>query len=82
MTNSVPWYMRTTDSTSADKGSPERQRAYLEMLAAQHNEDDDAQIAHLEAIEARGITLTPSTRMSMGYSKNARTAAQTLKENR
>ncbi|MFJ8720956.1 hypothetical protein [Streptomyces sp. NPDC093269] len=74
----APWYTRSTDSTSVDKGSPERHRAYVESLAELASEEADAEVAHLRASEAKGVEISPSMRMAMGYATNARKAADQI----
>ncbi|MFE4417693.1 hypothetical protein [Streptomyces sp. NPDC056817] len=78
MTYETPWYQRSTDATSIDRGSPERNRAHLESLAEMASEAADAEAAHLRAAEDRGVEINPSARMAMGYAANARKAADAL----
>ncbi|MFJ2568570.1 hypothetical protein ACIO02_37615 [Streptomyces sp. NPDC087568] len=70
--------MNTTDATSVDKGSPERNRAHLESLAEMASEEADAVAAHVRNAEARGVQIDPGTRMAMGFAANARKAAAQL----
>jgi cytoskeletal protein RodZ len=73
-----PWYMRTTDTTNVDKGSPERNEKHLRSLAGTASEEADAVAAHLRAAEAKGVELNTVQRMAMGYTANARNAATQL----
>ncbi|MEE1754845.1 hypothetical protein [Streptomyces sp. SP18CS02] len=73
--------MSTTDTTSTDKGSPERNRKHVESIAAGASEEADAVAAHLRTAEAQGVDINPSQRMSMGYAANARKAATQLDAN-
>jgi hypothetical protein len=74
----TPWYMGTTDTTSTDKGSPERNRQHVESIAVGASEEADAVAAHLRSAEAKGVVITPGQRMAMGYAANARKAATQL----
>lgn len=77
MTNhEPPWYMR--ENQIVEKRDPERMRRHLESLASVASEESDAEVAHLRAAEARGVQLSPTTRLSMGYSQVARAAADRL----
>ncbi|MGW2038606.1 hypothetical protein [Streptomyces virginiae] len=76
-----PWYMNSTDTTNVDKGSPERNRRHLESIAETASEEADAVSAHLRAAEAKGIQLSATQRMAMGYASNARDAANQLRNN-
>ncbi|MFC9225817.1 hypothetical protein ACFT8W_34680 [Streptomyces hygroscopicus] len=80
MTN-TPWYMRSTDTSTHDKGSPERNRQHVESIAAMASEEADAVSAHLRNAEARGVDIPAESRMAMGYAANARKAAALLKDN-
>ncbi|MEU1510907.1 hypothetical protein ABZ490_01930 [Streptomyces sp. NPDC005811] len=77
----TPWYMRTTDTTGTDKGSPERNRQHIESIAASASEEDDAVVSHLRNAEAQGVAISASQRMAMGYATNARKAANQLDAN-
>ncbi|MEW9519340.1 hypothetical protein [Streptomyces tubercidicus] len=81
MTENTPWYMGTTDTTSTDKGSPERNRQHIESIAAGASDEADAVAAHLRSAEAKGVDINPSQRMAMGYASNARKAATQLDAN-
>ncbi|MFF7389172.1 hypothetical protein ACFZAE_12115 [Streptomyces scabiei] len=83
MTDNTPWYMvaDATDTTSEDKGSPERNRQHIESIAAGASEEADAVAAHLRTAEAQGVAISPSQRMAMGYAANARKAATQLNAN-
>ncbi|WP_405544230.1 hypothetical protein OG590_17385 [Streptomyces goshikiensis] len=72
----TPWYMRK--NKIVEKSDPERMRRHLESLASVASEETDAELAHLRAAEAKGIELSPSQRMSMGYLQIARSAADQL----
>lgn len=76
-----PWYMNSTDATSVDKGSPERNRRHLESIAETASEEADTVSAHLRAAEAKGVQLSVTQRMAMGYASNAREAANQLRNN-
>jgi hypothetical protein len=73
--------MGTTDTTSTDKGSPERNRQHIESIAAGASDEADAVAAHLRNAEAKGVDINPSQRMAMGYAANARKAATQLDAN-
>ncbi|MEU9002735.1 hypothetical protein [Streptomyces sp. NPDC048551] len=73
-----PWYMNTT---IAEKGSPERNEKHLRSIAEAASEEADAMVSHLRAAEARGVELSPTDRMSIGYTTNARHAANQLRNN-
>ncbi|KUL66094.1 hypothetical protein ADL28_04425 [Streptomyces violaceusniger] len=77
----TPWYMRTTDTTSVDKGTPERNEKHVRSIANTASEEADAEVAHLTAADAKGVELSPTTRMAMGFAKNARKAATQLRDN-
>lgn len=77
----TPWYMGTTDTTSTEKGSPERNRQHIESIAAGASEEADAVAAHLRNAEAQGVTISPELRMQMGYAANARKAVTQLDAN-
>jgi hypothetical protein len=77
----TPWYMRTTDTTSVDKGSPERNRRHVESIASTASEEADAISTHLRAAEGKGVELSPAQRMAMGYAANSRHAANQLRNN-
>jgi hypothetical protein len=77
----TPWYMGTTDTTSTDKGSPERNRQHIESIAAGASEEADVVAAHLRNAEAQGVAISPGQRMAMGYAANARKAATQLDAN-
>ncbi|MFI0204299.1 MULTISPECIES: hypothetical protein [Streptomyces] len=72
----TPWYMRKNQIV--EKRDPERMRRHLESLASTASEETDAELAHLRAAEAKGVELSPSQRMSMGYLQIARSAANQL----
>ncbi|MFE5624227.1 hypothetical protein ACFQ8S_19350 [Streptomyces virginiae] len=72
----TPWYMRKNQIV--EKRDPERMRRHLESLASVANEESDAELAHLRAAEEKGVELSPSQRMSMGYMQIAREAADQL----
>ncbi|MFZ4300993.1 hypothetical protein ACOZE3_24145 [Streptomyces cinereoruber] len=78
----TPWYMvpGATDATTADKGSPERNRKHIESIAESASAEADAVVSRLRASEAQGIAIPPSVRMAMGYTVNARKAAAQLGE--
>ncbi|MFI1332118.1 hypothetical protein ACH4U7_18630 [Streptomyces sp. NPDC020845] len=78
MTDNTPWYMRSTDTTCTDKGSPERNRRHLESLAELASEEADSVASHLRSLEAKGVAIPAESRISMGYSANARKAAAQL----
>ncbi|WP_125522914.1 hypothetical protein [Streptomyces sp. WAC 06783] len=74
----TPWYMRTADPGAVDRGDPERKRRHLESIASAASAEADAMVAHLKGIEAQGVEIAPSIRMSMGYATVARLAAAQL----
>ncbi|MEV7579817.1 hypothetical protein [Streptomyces erythrochromogenes] len=76
-----PWYMNTTDTTTVDKGSPERNDKHIRSIAETASEEADAIAAHLRAAEAKGVEISPADRMSIGYAANARHAANQLRSN-
>ncbi|WP_326811940.1 hypothetical protein OIE62_11585 [Streptomyces scopuliridis] len=78
--NESPWYMRTVDPGDITKGSPEAKRKHLESIAATASAEDDAMVARLKAVEARGVEISATTRMAMGYATVARKAAAQLGE--
>ncbi|MGW6938796.1 hypothetical protein ACWGF3_07265 [Streptomyces xanthophaeus] len=71
-----PWYMR--GNPIIEKHDPEQMRRHLESLASMASEETDTELAHLRAAEAKGVELSPSQRMSMGYLQIARSAADQL----
>lgn len=81
MPENIPWYMTTTDTTSTEKGSPERNRQHVESIAAGASEEADAVASHMRIAEAKGVDINPGQRMSMGYAANARKAATQLDAN-
>lgn len=78
MTDNTPWYLRTTDTTSTDKGSPERNRKHVQSIAETASAEADAMVTHLRNAEAQGVAIPADLRMSMGYATNARKAAAQL----
>ncbi|MER6517212.1 hypothetical protein ABT246_10110 [Streptomyces sp. NPDC001553] len=76
-----PWWMNSTDTTTVDKGSPERNEKHVRSIAETASEEADAMVSHLTAAEAKGVVLSAATRMAMGYAKNARAAANQLRNN-
>ncbi|MFE9136198.1 hypothetical protein [Streptomyces sp. NPDC007355] len=81
MTNNTPWYMNSTDATTVDKGSPERNQRHVESIASTASEEADAVANHLRSAEAKGVEVPATERMAMGYAANARHAANQLRNN-
>ncbi|MFC4611736.1 hypothetical protein ACFO9E_28750 [Streptomyces maoxianensis] len=81
MSNNTPWYMTSNDPSTTDKGSQERQETYLRSIAEGASEEADAATAHLRELESKGVQIPASVRMAMGYSQNARKAADKLNGN-
>ncbi|MFD3511295.1 hypothetical protein [Nocardia sp. NPDC058666] len=71
-----PWYMHGNPIT--EKRDPEQMRRHLESLASMASEESDTELAHLRSADAKGVQLSPTTRMTMGYSQIARSAADQL----
>jgi hypothetical protein len=78
----APWYMipGATDTSTTDKGSPERNRKHVEAIASSACTEADAVVTNLRNSEAQGVDIPASTRMAMGYAVNARKAAAQLSD--
>ncbi|MFD7565804.1 hypothetical protein ACFV7O_21675 [Streptomyces tendae] len=72
------WWLRQNNAADVDKGSQERNRRHLEQVASLASKDDDAMVAHLRNAEAQGVSISPETRMAMGYAQTSRRAAVLL----